>query len=100
MDALKYFCFHKKQESVHMPLLPLITMLMMQMKSSANSTIEELEDAVLVIPVKALCLSLINNATNSIEELQQRFLLRSSFWNLGLKDFVKVCLFFSEIDVL
>ncbi len=92
MEALKYYTSTKKREHVF-PLLHLLNILMLDhnyKRSTIHSTIEELEDKVLVIPVKAACLSLINNTINSIEDLQPRFSLRTSFWNLGLKDIIQV----------
>jgi hypothetical protein len=89
MEGLVHFKVAKKIDTFHFPFLQL---LQLEIQSNEQSSIDQLEEKVLLLPAKITCLQLINNIVNGIEGLDQRFLLRNSLWNGGLRELEKVCI--------
>lgn len=87
MEGLQHFKLSRKIDTFHLPFLQL---LQLEITATITSSLEKLEETVLLLPAKITCLQLINNIVNSIESLDQRFLLRNSLWNGGLRELEKV----------
>lgn len=53
--------------------------------------ISDMQDRIQVVPLKVQCIKLINELLDGIDDLEQRFLERISYWTLGIQLLNQVC---------
>ncbi len=58
--------------------------------NSDNSNIEELEEKLLLMPLKSVTFWLINNLIHNTDDLETRYFVRSEFLHLGILKIIKV----------
>lgn len=76
MNALNHLKNSRKYDSILSVFTPLLHL---EVSTETNS-IEALEKKLLLIPLKTAVLQLVNYILNGIDDLENRFVLRSSFW--------------------
>ena len=82
MDAITAFLHIKK---ITYRFNPIVDILHIEMRAMASHTdFDQLEEQILLIPLKSSTLGLINNIINNTEDLEERYCVRSEFIQLGL----------------
>jgi hypothetical protein len=75
-SALQYYASKHSMYSFQDPLAQILRMNVAAYSSNS-------EDAMLIIVLKQLCMSLINSLLDGIDDLEERFMQRIAFWNVG-----------------
>eukprot|EP01117_Protostelium_nocturnum_P008412 TRINITY_DN3005_c0_g1_i1.p1 TRINITY_DN3005_c0_g1~~TRINITY_DN3005_c0_g1_i1.p1 ORF type:complete len:1844 (-),score=610.62 TRINITY_DN3005_c0_g1_i1:47-5578(-) len=67
------------------PLVDVLYRVCHHKSSGKNQSIEEMEEAILISPLKIACLSLINFIIGNSERIEERYLIRIEFLQLGVQ---------------